>query len=61
MYGQIIRKMPEEVHEDKTWNWFVRSDLKVETETLLCAAQEQAIRRNYMKQHIDTSIDNPHL
>ena len=40
MYGQFIREMPEKVDKDKTWNWLVRSDLKVETEALLCAAQE---------------------
>ena len=52
------REMPEKVDKDKTWNWLVRSDLKVETEAL-CAAQEQAIRTNYVKYHIDKSIDNP--
>ena len=59
MYGQFIREMPEKVDKDKTWNWLVRSDLKVETEALLCAAQEQAIRTNYVKHHIDKNIDNP--
>ena len=59
MYGQFIREIPEKVDKDKTWNWLVRSDLTVETEALLCAAQEQAIRTNYVKYHIDKSIDNP--
>ena len=59
MYGQFIREMPEKVDKDKTWNWLVRSDLKVETEALLCAAQEQTIRTNYVKHHIDKSIDDP--
>lgn len=59
MYGQFIREMPEKVDKDKTWNWLVRSDLKVETEALLCAAQGKAIRTNYVKHHIDKSIDNP--
>ena len=58
MYGQFIREMPEKVDKDKTWNWLVRSDLKVETEALLCAAQEQAIRTNYVKHHIDKSTDD---
>lgn len=39
-------------------DWIFRSDLKVETETL-CAAQEQTIRANYVKHHIDKNIDNP--
>ena len=29
------------------------------TEALLCAAQEQAIRTNYIIHHIDKSNDNP--
>ena len=59
MYGQFIREVLEIVDKDKTWNWLVRCDLKVETEALLCAAQEQAIRTNYVKHHIDKSIDDP--
>ena len=34
------------------WQWLSRGDLKFWTEALLCAAQEQAIRTNYMKYHI---------
>ena len=59
MYGQFVREMPEKVDKNKTWDWLIRSDLKVETEALLCAAQEQAIRTNYVKHHIDRSIENP--
>ena len=33
--------------------WLSRGDLKVGTEALLCAAQEQTIRTKYMKYHID--------
>ena len=36
-----------------------RGDLKVGTEALLCAAQEQAIRTNYIKHHIHKTSDNP--
>ena len=59
MYGQFLRGMPEKVDKSKTWDWLIRSALKVETEALLCAAQEQAIRTNYVKHHIDRSIENP--
>ena len=59
MYGQFLRDMPEKVDKNKTWDWLIRSDLKVEKEALLCAAQEQAIRTNYVKHHIDRSIENP--
>ena len=59
MYGQFLREMPEQVDKNKTWNWLVRSDLKVDIDILLCAAQEQAIRTNYVKHHIDRSIESP--
>ena len=35
-----------------------RGDLKVGTEALLCAAQEQAIRTNYIKYHIDKTSES---
>ena len=41
--------MPEKVNQDKTLNWFIRSDLKEGVEALLSAAQEQAIGSNYVK------------
>ena len=49
MHGQFIRKTMEKVDKEKTWQWLSRGDLKVGTEALLCAAQKQAIRTNYMK------------
>ena len=59
MHGQFIRETTEKVDKEKTWQWLSRGDLKVGTETLLCAAQEQAIRTNYMKYHIDKTSENP--
>ena len=59
MYGQFIREMPEKVYKDKTWRWLSKSDLKIGTEALLCAAQEQDIRTNYMKHNIDKTCENP--
>lgn len=57
MYGQFIRNRPEEVDREKSWTWLSRGDLKPETEALLCAAQEQALRTNYVKYHIDKTAD----
>ena len=51
--------MLEKVDKNETWGWLIRSGVKVETETLLCAAQEQDIRTNYLKHHIDRRIENP--
>ena len=59
MYGQFLREMPDKVDKNNTWDWLIRSDLKVETEALLYTAQEQAIRTNCVKHHIDRSIENP--
>ena len=58
MRGQFVREMPEKVDKDKTWQWLCKSDLKIGTEALLCAAQEQAIRTNYVKNHIDKTSES---
>ena len=61
MYGQYKRDLGEEVQVDlvKTWWWLKKGDLKPETEALLCAAQEQALRTNYVKFHIDRTVESP--
>ena len=41
-YGEFVREMPEEIDKDLSWRWLGQSDLKVQTETTICAAQEQA-------------------
>ena len=41
------------------WSWLRSSDLKVQTEGLICAAQEQALRTNYVKHHIDRTAKSP--
>ena len=55
MYGQFVRKMLEEVDKDLSWKWLVQSDLKVQTEATICAAQEQALTTNYTKNTIRES------
>ena len=59
MHGQVIRETTEKVDKEKTWQWLSRGDLKVGTEALLCAKQEQAIRTNYRKYHIDKTSESP--
>ena len=59
MHGQFIRETTEKADQEKTWQWLSRGDLKVGAEALLCAAQEQAIRTNYMKYHIDKTSESP--
>ena len=36
----------------------MQSDLKVQTEATICAAQEQALRTNYTKNKIDKALEN---
>ena len=59
MYGQYNRDLGKEVDREKTWWWLKKGDLKPETEVLLCAAQEQALRTNYVKFHIDRTVESP--
>ena len=33
-------------------------DLKAGTEALICAAQDQALRTNYVKHHIDKTLES---
>ena len=59
VHGQLSREIAEKVDKEKSWYWLSRGDVKVETGALLCAAQEPTIRTNYIKHHIDKSIDSP--
>ena len=58
MYRQFAREMPEEIDKDLSLEWLVQSDLKVHTETTICAALEQVLR-NYMKSKIDKTLESP--
>ena len=59
MYGQFSREMPETTDKKETWYWLRKAELKVETEAMLCASQEQAIRTNYVKHKIDKTAQSP--
>ena len=59
MNGQFIREMPEKVDKDRTWQWLSKSDFKIRTEAQLCAAQEEAIRTNFVKHRIDKTSESP--
>ena len=58
MYRQYYREASDDI-DKKMWRWLQKSDLKVETEALFCAAQEQAIRTNYIKFNIDKTMESP--
>ena len=59
MHGQFLRQVDEATDSGKCWEWLRKSDLKVQTEALICAAQEQAIRTNYVKFNIDKTVESP--
>ena len=59
MYGQYNRDLRKEVDRERTWWWLKKGDLKPETEALLCAAQEQAPRTNFVKLHIGRTVESP--
>lgn len=46
MYGEPASDMNTKTDTEGRWLWIRRSDLKIEAEALICAAQEQAIRTN---------------
>ena len=53
MHGQFLRDMAETTDAEQTWSWLISSDLKVQMEAFICAAQEQALRTNNVRHHID--------
>ena len=55
--GQLPREMPRQL-TIKTWEWTRKGDLKVETEALIFAAQEQPLRTNYVTFNINKSVDS---
>ena len=58
MYGQYVRQI-EDKDKSSTWKWLRKSNLKGCTEALICSAQEQALRTNYVKFHIDKTGESP--
>ena len=57
MYGYFKRQTSEISHE-MIWIWLRNEKLKWETESLLTAAQNNAIRTNYVKAKIDKTPQN---
>ena len=51
---ETVRETEDQSNEE-TWSWLKQGSLKRETEALITAAQDQAIRTNYIKATIDKS------
>ena len=58
LHGQFLRET-ESTDDRNRWEWLKRGELKRETEILLRAAQEQALRVNAIKYSIDKTHDTP--
>ena len=58
MDGQFARDM-EDKDKDNTWRWMRKGDLKGCTEVLICSAQEQSIRTNYINYNINKTSESP--
>ena len=54
LHGQFLRQTDDIAGEDR-WVWLKQGNLKRETESLILAAQEQAIRTNVIKAKIDNT------
>ena len=58
LHGRFL-KDTEKVSTERTWQWLKGGHLKKETEAMVCAAQEQALCVNSIKNHIDSQDISP--
>ena len=52
MHGQLARQTAE-LSTQESWQWLQRGELKKETEGMIMAAEEQALRTRYIQRAID--------
>ena len=57
LYG-CFKHLINNISHQKTWTWLRKGNLKRETESLLIAAQDNAIRTNHIKARIDKTQQN---
>ena len=53
-----FKRLINNISHDKTWTWLRKGNFKRETESLLIAAQDNAIRTNHIKARIDKTQQN---
>ena len=56
-YGRF-KRLINSISLQKTWPWLRKGNLKIETESLLTAAHDNAIRTNHIKARIDKTQQN---
>ena len=57
LYGRF-KRLINNISRDKTWTWLRKGNLKREIESLLIAAQNNAVRTNHIKARIDKTQQN---
>ena len=58
MHGQFLRQT-KDLSSNDTWQWLQRGELKKETEGMIMAAQDQALRTRYIQRAIDGTNISP--
>ena len=53
-----FKRLINNISHQKTWTWIRKGNFKIETESLLIAAQDDAIRTNHIKARIDKTQQN---
>ena len=53
-----FKRLINHILHDKTWTWLRKGNFNRETESLLMAAQNSAIRTNHIKARIDKTQQN---
>ena len=57
LYGRF-KRLIKNISDDKTWTWVRKGNFTRETEPLLIAAQDIAVRTNHIKARIDKTQQN---
>ena len=57
LYGRF-KRLINNISNDKTWTWLRKGNFKRETESLLIAAHDNAVRTNHIKARIDKTQQN---
>ena len=58
LHGQFLRQT-HDVRGEASWDWLNKGDLKKETEGLITAAQDQALRTNAIKARVEKQDLSP--
>ena len=53
-----LKRLINNISHDKTWTWLRKGNFKRETESLLIAAQNNAVRTNHIKARINRTQQN---